>query len=439
MSKKKLLVITYYWPPASSPGVQRWLKFVKFLDQLGWQTFVITPMNGSYPNTDSTLLEDVPSSTRVIRTRTIEPFRVFNWLSGNMRRGKVTSVGMGDLKGNPSLFKKIASHIRANWFIPDARKGWFPFAYKTAKKIIEDESIDIVITTGPPHSTHLVGHKLSATTSIPWVVDLRDPWTNIYYNSFLPRTAATIQKDQALETLVAETADLITTVSTGLVEEFQARANKIKLLPNGYDHEDFTGVIPSVKKNDFELAYIGNFKENQNCVNLWKALQELIDEYEDFGKHVKISLIGNTHPQVLASLEEFKLLTNCNIEAFVQHHTAVQRMINASGLLFIIPDTNDNKKIITGKIFEYLASKTPIISIGPTNGDAADILSDCKRSPMIDYSNSTEIKKRIFSLYSEWKEQGRTTEIGNNAHERFSRQQLSKELDNELWSLIDEN
>ncbi|MBO6794891.1 MAG: glycosyltransferase family 4 protein [Balneolaceae bacterium] len=438
MSKKKALIITYYWPPASSPGVQRWLKFVKFLDQLGWETYVITPKSGSYPNTDETLLNDVPESTRVIRTSTMEPFRIFNVLSGNLKRGKVTSVGMGDLKGSPSLIKKLASYIRANWFIPDARKGWGSFAFKAAKKIILKENIDLVITTGPPHSTHLVGHKLSSKLGVPWVVDFRDPWTNIYYNSFLPRTKSTIEKDRKLETLVATSADLITTVSSGLVEEFENRAKKIMLLPNGYDHEDFSDLTPSEKSNKFELAYIGNFKENQNCIALWKALQELIEENKEFGKHLKLSLIGNTHSQVLTSLEEHALLPYCSIEAFVQHHTAVRRMIDASGLLFIIPDTGDNKKIITGKIFEYLASRTPLISLGPIDGDAANILSDCERSPMIDYSDKTQIKARIFSLYTEWANHGSTATIENNLHQKFSRKQLSQELNNELRELLNE-
>jgi glycosyltransferase involved in cell wall biosynthesis len=426
--KKTALIFTYYWPPASGPGVQRWLKFVKFLPEYGWDTILVTPKNGSYPNTDPSLLDDLPEHIHIEKTATLEPFRLFNIISGNADRGKSTSVGMGDIKGKQSLIKKIGAYVRANWFIPDARKGWVPFAYSRGKKIIKEKSIDVIITTGPPHSSHLIGQKLQKAFNIPWVADLRDPWTNIYYNEILPRSTKTEEKDQALENLVVQSADAITVVSEGLKDEFESRSNRIEVIPNGYDDEDFSSLNDLEKSDYYRLSYIGNLKSNQNCEPLWQAISELSKEHTDFKNLFRLSFTGNIHEEVIDTLKEYGVIDQVETLPFVKHKEAVKRMHKADSLLFPIPYSPNNEQIVTGKIFEYLASKTPLLSIGPTQGDAAKIILDCKREPMIDYSDKEQIKSRIQDLFEQWKESEYRPKLKDQTHEKFSRKNLTKTL-----------
>lgn len=427
-SSKTALIFAYYWPPASGPGVQRWLKFVKYLPEKNWNAIVVTPKDGSYPNTDPTLLEDIPEGTQIERTKTLEPFRLFNLLTGQSKRGNTTSVGMGDIKGSTSFVKKISAFVRANFFIPDARKGWGRYAIQKGREVIKNQNIDLIVTTGPPHSAHLIGLALKEEFNIPWVADFRDPWTNIYYNKFLPRTESTIKRDQSLEDRVLKTADAVTVVGKGQREEFQDRAKQIKVIENGYDEEDFAAQDQPYNKDVFRLAYIGNLKVNQNCKTLWTVIQELSKEVEGFKNHFKLSLTGNIHSEISQTLEEYNLEALVEILPFVPHKEAVQRMINAQALLFLIPDSASNKQIITGKIFEYLASQTPLLSIGPTDGDAAEILRICNRTEMIDYLDKEALKAELLRLYQDWNDKDTPVKVTEEGHEIYSRRNLSYRL-----------
>ena len=436
-SAKKVLIFAYYWPPASGPGVQRWLKFVKYLSEKDWEAIVITPENGSYPNTDSTLLKDVPESVKVERTKTLEPFRLFNLLTGQAKRGNTTSVGMGDIKGSTSLIKKISAFVRANFFIPDARKGWKRFAINKGRELIASNNIDLIVTTGPPHSAHLIGLALKKEFGVPWIADLRDPWTNIYYNKFLPRTKRTIEKDSALENKVIQTADAITVVGNGQKEEFEDRARRIRVIENGYDEEDFHNKEESKSDNLFRLSYIGNLKTNQNCRTLWEVISELSNEVDEFKKDFRLSFTGNIHSEVSETFKEYMIEELVEILPFVPHDEAVQRMIAAQALLFLIPDSSNNKQIITGKIFEYLASRTPLLSIGPVDGDASEILKTCKRSPMLDYSEKKAIKEELKRLYTMWKQGTKSLRISGDEHQVYSRRNLTFRLANLFEEIIE--
>lgn len=425
---KTVLIFAYYWPPASGPGVQRWLKFVKYLPENGWKAIVVTPENGSYPNTDFSLINDIPSSAKIERTKTLEPFRLFNLLTGQNKRGNASSVGMGDIKGSTSLIKKVSAYIRANYFVPDARKGWVRYALKAANQIIKKQKIDLVVTTGPPHSSHLIGLSLKKTYSLPWVADFRDPWTNIYYNKFLPRSQKTKKKDLALENLVLKNANAITVVSKGQKTEFEGRTPVIEVIPNGYDFEDFESLSKKSDENFFRLSYIGNLKVNQNCIILWEALKEISRENALFTKHFKLSFTGNVHEEIIEVLEDLGLSNMLENLPFVEHKEAVQRMLNAQSLLFLIPESANNTQIITGKIFEYLASQTPLLSIGPVNGDAAEILRTCHRYEMIDYSNKDAIKLRLLTLFNDWLKDKKASVISSDEHIVFSRKNLTNKL-----------
>ncbi len=426
------MILTYYWPPGSGPGVQRWLKFSKYLPQFEVQPTVITVKNGSYPSVDASLLDDIPSDLEVHHTKTVEPFAIYNALRG--KKGNSVEVGMGNLKSKPSLLSSVANYVRANYFIPDARKGWNSFAYKKALEVIDNEKPDCIITTGPPHSTHLVGERINKETGLPWIADMRDPWTTIYYNAFLNRTEQTMQKDKALEDLVLSNASAIVVASTAMKDEFSNRSKNISFIPNGYDEEDFQG-LKQIEHDKFILAYTGNLKSNQNCASLWAALKEL-SENSDFKMNFRLEVTGNVDEGIQSEWEKLGLSELIDVRPFVPHKESIEIIHSAHMLLLPIPSSENNKGIITGKIFEYLASRRPILSIGPKDGNAAEILSMCGKETMLDYSDKIGMRTMISSAYDRYKSGNLARVSGNEIYRNYSRLGCTEQLSNVINQLV---
>tara|TARA_Y100000766_G_scaffold275064_1_gene277691 strand:+ start:1111 stop:2403 length:1293 start_codon:yes stop_codon:yes gene_type:complete len=427
---KKVLIITYYWPPGSGPGVQRFLKFSKYFREFGWEPVILTVDNGSYPSIDQSLEEDIPNCLHIYRSKSFEPFRWYNILKGkSLKNASVGAIGLQ----SPSFFQRIALYVRANFFIPDARVGWNRFAIRKARTIFKEHKIDAIISTGPPHSSHLIANTLKNVYNKTWIADLRDPWTTVFYNAYFPRNKKTKKKDKQLEDLVLKNADSVSVVSQGMYDEFSDRVNDVSLIYNGFDDDDFKG-LKKVKDDKFTIAYVGNFKPNQNVVLVWECLKELCDKNTQFKTDLNISLTGNIDSSVVNSLNENGLKEQLSIESFAAHHTAVQRMLNASLLLFIIPVSERNHLIITGKLFEYLATGNPILAIGPINGNASALLSDSKRDRMLEYNDKDNILLQIESAYTCWKNNN-TPKFTLNDLERFTRKVLTEKLANKLNEL----
>jgi glycosyltransferase involved in cell wall biosynthesis len=428
---KKALLLTYYWPPGSGPGVQRWLKFCKFLPEFGWELEVITVKNGSYPSLDESLVDDIPDALQVFKTKSVEPFALYNLLRG--KKGKQIEVGMSNLKGEQSFFKRLSNYIRANFFIPDARVGWNVYAYPMALKRVEKFKPDIIITTGPPHSTHLIGERIKALKGIPWVADFRDPWTNIYYQAYLKRTKATIQKDQDLEDKVLRHADGIIVASPGMEEEFRERAKKIRFIPNGYDEEDFVRNT-NEPINKLKISYVGNLKSNQNLPFFWKAIKKFNTANS---LQIELEITGNVAKDMLASLKECGINDTTKIFPFVPHKNSIQKMLRSHVLLLPIPQSENNKNILTGKLFEYLATRRPIISFGPTDGNASAILSACDKEPMLNYTDEAGIERLLHKFATEHeKNNGYPWVSGNEHYLSFSRKHTAETLSNYLETLL---
>tara|TARA_R110002096_G_scaffold74101_1_gene175611 strand:- start:160734 stop:162035 length:1302 start_codon:yes stop_codon:yes gene_type:complete len=417
MPKKRILLFTYYWPPSAGPGVQRWLKFCKFLSQMDFDITVISPQNPSASNFDSSLESEIPQEIELIKTKSFEPFEIYKILKGKRRKENIGVGGIG-LFDNPSFKQRAFNYIRANYFIPDARKGWNKFAIKAAEKLIAKQNFDAIITTGPPQSSHLIGYYLQKKFSLPWLADFRDPWVNVYYNKLFPRTKASIAKDQKLEDKVLKNADACLVVSPGLKAEFSNRAKSIEVVYNGFDAEDLpTG--RNTKNQKFKISYIGNFKPNQNCESLWKAISNFSKNNRE--AEFQITLIGNVDPLVQNSISEFGLDNYVIYEAYKPHKEATLEMVNADVLLFIIPQTEDNELILTGKLFEYLASGTELLSIGPEKGNASSIIKETGRGEMFDYANGNQIEKRLEDLYQSWKDAEINTKLDRKLVNKYSR------------------
>ena len=435
MATKRVLVITYYWPPAAGPGVQRFLKFCKYLRDFDWEPIVLTVENGSYSSTDNSLEKDIPTGTKVYKTKTFEPFQVYNSLRG--QKGKGIPVSLMGIKEDKRFIQKLSILIRANFFVPDARKGWRPFAVKKAKKLINQYSINAIVTTGPPQSTHLIGRELKKEFGIPWIADFRDPWTTVFYNKFFPRTKKAQKKDKKLEDAVLSECDAITVVSNGLAKEFEDRASKIEVIYNGFDEAD----IPDKKQintDTFSLEYIGNLKPNQNVEALYEAISELKNENAAFSEDFKLNFTGNVDAYLLEEMcVSYGLKSIVKVLPYVPHQEAVNRMVKSNILLFIIPRAENNRLIITGKLFEYMASATPMLSIGPIDGDASLLIKEGKRGTMLDYADKDGIKALLIQRYLLWKEQnGKKTFHVEDGLKQFSRRELTRKLSNVLNSAI---
>lgn len=420
---KKVLIFTYYWPPAGGVAVQRWLKFSKYLPEFGWEPIVVTVENGSYPYFDESLLKEISPSLRVYRTKTFEPFELYNLLRG--KRGKSLPVVAVGSKQKKSFFQKLSEYIRANFFIPDARKGWVPYAIKQAEEILSNEKIDVIITTGPPHSAHLIGLKLKEKFGIKWVADFRDPWTEIFYNDMLPRTQTAKQEDKAFETKVLQTADLVTVISPGMKSEFEKAARKIEVVFNGYDEEDFQNSESRTGNPEaFTIRYVGNLMSSQNIEIFWKLINKLRSNKPE----IRIEFIGRVDDVVKESISKNGLLDCVSYLEFVDHKRAIRLMQEADLLLFVIPDVKDNELILTGKLFEYLASKSEIISFGPITGNASAILNECGRKKMLSYSNMEEAQTLLHSVLNFFLLNKTAYKYSDDRHLLYSRRRQAQEL-----------
>jgi len=427
---KKIIIITYYWPPAAGPGVQRFLKIAKYLPQFGWKPYVITVKDGTYSSTDESLANDIPKEVEVFKTKTKEPFKIYEKLTGN--KGGSKTVGMINMNPSKSPIKKLSLYIRANCFIPDPRKGWVKYAVKQASELIEKEGIDTVITTSPPHSTHLIGLKLKKKYGIHWIADFRDPWTNLYFNKMLPRSKRTIRKDRKLETEVVKNADFLTVVSNGLKEEFIDRNKNIEIIYNGFDEDDIPETQSLTKEQNFTLSYVGNFKPNQNIESVWQAISELSNENSDFKKHFRISFTGNTDDGVHEYIKKHHLSDNVVFKGYVKHHEATEIMSASDMLLFVIPNATNNHLIITGKLFEYLATQNPMLSVGPVNGNAAAIIEEAQRDKIIDYNDIENIKTLLLTSFNRWQSGNTKFKHDKGNLEAYSRKELTRKLAKKL-------
>ena len=380
------MIISYYWPPAGGSGVQRWMYFAKYLKELGYEPIVITvdENKASYPVLDLSLLRET-ARIRILKTSTWEPLRWYSLMtSGDSQKG----IPQSEVK-TLSLVEKFAAFIRGNYFIPDARKGWVPFALKEARKVLELEDVNHLITTGPPHSTHLVGIELKKQFKVNWWADFRDPWTDIFYNKFLYRTTKSISKDITLEKEVLKKADgIITTVAGKLLEQlrFKVPGQNFLVIPNGYDDELIKSQKAANKKKDFHIVYTGILTENQD----YKPLLEVINKCSKINK-IHLSLAGNINSNIIQKINA--ALPNVKVEylGYIAHFNAIALMKSADLLLNFIFKGADNQ-MISGKLLEYIATEVPILSIGNPNSQAGQLLAKGSHSWMIEKNNKLEME-----------------------------------------------
>ena len=383
---QKILVIAYYWPPAGGPGVQRWLKFVKYLPDFGYEPVVYVPENPSYPIVDNNLEKEIPSTIQVLKQPIKEPY---GW-AGLLSKKKTKTISSGIIQDkNPSLIESILLWVRGNFFIPDARKGWVKPSIHFLAKVIADEGIKTIITTGPPHSLHLIGLGLKREYNVQWIADFRDPWTSIGYHKKLRLMPWAAKKHKSLEKEILVSADKIIVTSQTTLEEFQAITPKpIKMITNGFDES------LSAKELDrqFTISHLGSLLTGRNPLGLWQALKELTAENETFKKALKIKLAGVVSEDVQKSLTDLGLDAYLDSLGYLPHDKVIETMQSSQVLLLIEIDSEETKGIIPGKLFEYLNAKRPILAIGPTDWEAGNMVEEVNAGKFLHHSDVALLK-----------------------------------------------
>lgn len=400
--RKKILIITYYWPPSGGAGVQRWLKFTKYLPEFGWEPIVLTVDEtiASYPVIDETLNKDIHPSLRVYKTKSFEILSVFGRLFG---KKNIPHAGFAN-HNKESIFSWVLRFLRGNFLIPDARRGWNKFAFKKASELIQKENIKHIITTSPPHSTQLIGLALKKKhPNVRWIADLRDPWTDIYYQQELLQTRMAKKIAFYYERNVLQKADhiLVTIPSLKTLlasKKFHLSLSKITVITNGYDEADFKQMNGRrIDQKMLVFSYVGTIAEIYEPELLFKALSYVSKDYPTLG--FKIQFIGSNNRLFIENLaKKHHLIDKIHFINYVTHGKAIEYMYNSDVLILLIPNNIGGNFTIPGKLFEYMATKNPIIALGPKSGDVDKIIRQQHCGQLFDRLEEMELSNYLHEL-----------------------------------------
>lgn len=423
---RKVLVISYYWPPSGGGGVQRWAKMCKYFNDFSWEPIVYIPENPDYPIIDDSFNKDV-QNIKVLKGKIIEPSRLLRKLGAKNE----AALNSGFVSDKKSLKQQTAIAIRGNFFIPDARKLWISPSVKVLSKWLNTNDVDAIISTGPPHSCHMIALALKKKFKLPWISDFRDPWTNIDFYNDLHLSSYADKQHRKKEREVLETADVVVGIGKTLCDELkELGAKKTMVITNGYDK--LQG-LTSLDK-EFSMLHIGRLGGSRNPVLLWEVLSEMRKEDDEFSKLCKVKLVGNVDGEVKKSIEKMGLESMVEFIDNVSNDTSLSIQQRSQLLLLLINDTPNAKGILTGKFFEYLSTKRPIVCIGPKNGDAAEILNNTGSGEIFSFTEKDELKKHITIQFRRYK-QG-VLNLGEVNVAEYSRKNLAKRYTELLNSLL---
>lgn len=418
---KRALIITYYWPPAGGPGVQRWLKFVKYFHEFGIEPIVYAPENPNYPLVDHNFVSEVPMDVEIIKQPIKEPYALAKLFS--KKKTKQFSSGIISKK-EISAIEKLMLYVRGNFFIPDARVGWVKPSVNFLSKYIVENPIDLIITTGPPHSLHLIGLQLQEKTGVKWIADFRDPWTTIHYHKSLRLTKSSERKHKALEASVLKSADAISVTSPTTKKEFEMITDKpIEVITNGYD---ISKKISLEMDTRFSISHIGSLLSERNPQVLWKVLAEICKENTSFQNELLLKFAGAVSEEVKKSINDFGLNENCKFLGYVSHSEALKLQLESQVLLLVEINSSETRAIIPGKIFEYLAAKRPIIALGPKESDIEGIINETKAGKFFNYLDEKILKVEILRLYAQFL--NGDLQIASEGVEKYSRRELTRQM-----------
>ena len=392
---RRVLFITYYFPPAGGPGVQRVMSFARHLPSFGWEPTILTVDGGLYPDRDEESLRNVPPDLIVRRARTWEPFALYNRMRGHPTTESLP-IGHAGQRGG-GIMSRVARLVRANLFLPDARIGWYPAAVREGVRIAREVGVDAILTSSPPHSVHLIGRAVARRTGVPWIADFRDPWTEVFYNRDLPRVNLARSIDKRMEQSCVQSASAISTINPMVRDTLGPTAKHAHIIPNGYEEEDFTGDVPVVDGR-FQLAYVGTMSGIHESGPLFRVLGAMVRENAGFGDDLSLVFAGNIHEPARREIAEAGIEPNTTYAGFIPHADAVRLLRSATCPLFIGP-----RGLLTSKIFEYLATGRPLLALAEPGGEVDILMPRAGERPTVDPADETAIRERVEELYTAWK------------------------------------
>lgn len=430
----RVLIITYYWPPSGGSGVQRWLKMSKYLPKNGWQPVIYTADGAEYPVEDMSLEKDIAPETEVLRHEIVEPYSFYKKFLGIKKDEKIKAGFINEGKRKSSWKENVSVWLRGNLFIPDARCWWIRPSVKFLKKYLKSNPVDAIISTGPPHSMHLIAKKLHKKFNIPWIADFRDPWTDIDFYKDLRLTKWADRIHHRMEKSVLLSANEIVTVGNHCAQGLKKICGRdIKIITNGYDFniDELNNYTKLTDK--FTLSHIGIIGANRNPILFWEAIKELVQD-DVFAKSLNIRLIGQIDQSVIKSINDNGIGQFVEIIPYIPHSEVLEKQSESQVLLLFINNTPNAKSVLTGKLFEYMASGRPILSIGPSDGDTAAILQETQTGVNVDFLDKDRIKIELKNLFSKYLNNNLSTSH-NGSVDKYSRNNLTAEYVKLLNSL----
>lgn len=424
--KKRVLIITYYWPPSGGVAVQRVLKFTKYLRDFNWEPVIYTVSNGEFPELDYSQISEIPDDLKVYKRKIWEPYTFYKLITGKKKK---EGIHRNEVKsgGKISFAESISLWIRGNIFIPDSRFLWIRPSVSFLKKIIHKNEYHAIISTGPPHTNHLIALKLSNLTGIPWLADFRDPWTTMDYYKDFKLTQIADKKHHSLELNVLKNADVVTVVGRLMKQEFDSKgAKRVEVITNGFDDSDFESFEVGLD-SDFSLVHVGSFHKRRNPIALWKAISKLKEIKHPLLRDLKIKLVGRVDSTVLESINKFELNDFLIQISFKPHNEAIQFLKSAQILLLPIDEFDGSKWVLTGKLFEYMAAGRPVLCIGPTDGDAAGVINETGIGETFDFDDSDGLVNYLLKQHHLFL----ANELKLNKHTgvaSYSRRELTRKL-----------
>ena len=426
---RKVLIITYYWPPMGGGGVQRWLKTTKYLREYGWEPIIFTTENGEASVIDEGMLKQIPKGIETLRVPIWEPFDAYKKLTGKKKNEKLVPGTVAE--ENKSFMQNLSVWVRGNFFIPDARKFWIKPASKFLNDYLKNNEIDAIVSTGPPHTTHMIALNVVKKNKIPWLADFRDPWTNIDFYHKLKLTSWADKKHKRLEQEVLVKANQVITVSWSWAEDFHEIAGRMPMvITNGYDPEDFVTIGDVSLDEKFTITHAGSLNDDRNPHSLWKALSELIEAQEGFSKNLEIKFIGQVASSAIHELEQYGLGKYLKKIDNLPHNKVVSELVKSQLLLLPLNDTPNINGVVPGKLYEYIGANRPIICIGKLDGDAAKIINETNAGSVTEFNDVDSLKESIRSYYQSY--QNNNLKVESKDYEKYSRKLLAGQIAEEL-------
>ncbi len=426
---KKVLIVTYHWPPMGGGGVQRWLKMVKYIREFGWEPIIFTAEDAEVSLSDPELLKELPDNIETHKVPIWEPFDLYKKVIGKGKNEKI-QPGLLNESDRKGWKNELILWVRGNVFIPDAKMFWIKPSVNYLSNYLKENKVDAIISSGPPHTTHMIANKMKKKFNIPWLADFRDPWTFVDYYDQLKISKWADRKHHSLERAVLSNADKTVTVTWSWAEDFNKKKIKeVGVVTNGYDPKDFlkaTGDVPG----KFGITHIGSMNKDRNPEILWPVLQKLANSLVGFKELLEIRLIGPVDFQIFKSIEENGLNDHLRHTSYKGHKEVIVDLLDSALQLLPINNTANLMGVVPGKLFEYIGSRRPILCIGTKKGDAARIIKETNSGEVFDYNESSELEEYLRTAFKEF--QAGTLKSSGTDYTRFSRKNLAGEITNHL-------